>query len=431
MPFLPTWKTAKTTFETKTHKKKPSEKFLGVFRKGTGIEDSLKKLDAARKGEDIRKALAGFKAAYTNYLSLLLATASDPKSVKPDEKATYVSATNDLKSVLQKIEADAQRVAEASSDVGDKEVTTADTQLQKSLLAEAQKHIALREQVLKDATALNVKLKSALADLNNRLALAEKQKDAAKEAGKSGNTMMHQVAVGVIDRHIDEGESIVEKNSTLVRDFTKEGSPMMKARADLKDTFDKITGPLQADMKGRRDKPWGAVTQAAAEQNTIISSMKGVVEKMKLAKAKAEASGSQMKSPQEYLAAIGKTKGEIDGMYKSIKIKIDRVVKSYESFDAKIVAFKGDKAGIQQHCRVEDDQAKRYSAETIVVRDRIANLGKTVRKMPSGAFEDGSVEKAVSDVEKVANDCVSQLNKDLKDATELQKKIMVAKSKYK
>lgn len=431
MPFAPAWKAAKTEFETATHKKKPSEKFLGVFRKGTGIESAVKALDSAKKGAEIRKALDSFKSAYTGYLTLLDTAAKDPKSVKPEEKNAYISATAKLKSALQKIEADAARVAEEAATVGDKEGTTADAQLQKSLIAEAEARIALREQVYKDAIALNGKLKATLQDLNNRVALAEKQKESAKQAGGSGNTMMHQVAVGVIDKHIDEAEDIVEKSAGLVRDFTKEGSPMMKARADLKETFDKITGPKGPELKAKRDKVWSPVTAAAAEQNTIIQSMRGALEKIKLARAKAEASGSQMKSPQEYLAGIGKTKAEIESAYKNIKIKIDRVVKSYESFDSKVTAFKGDKAGIQQHCRVEDDQATRYSAETVVVRDRIDTLKKTARKLPSGAFEDGSVKTAVADVEKIADDYVKQLNSDLKSAAELQKKIAAAKSKYK
>ena len=48
MPFLTDWQQAKKTFETTTGKKKPSDKFLDIFRKATGIEDALKNLDKAK-----------------------------------------------------------------------------------------------------------------------------------------------------------------------------------------------------------------------------------------------------------------------------------------------------------------------------------------------------------------------------------------------
>ncbi|GJQ29055.1 MAG: hypothetical protein HBSAPP03_09390 [Phycisphaerae bacterium] len=431
MPFMPAWKTAKTAFETETNKKKPSEKFLGVFRKGTGIEDSLKKLDSAKKGEDIKKALASFKSSYTSYIALLDTTSKDPKSVKPEDKPAYTTAIGKLKNALQKIEADAERIASASSDVGDKEKTSADAQLQKSLVADANKHIALREQVLKDVTALNVQIKAAVADLNNRVALVEKQKQAAKDAGKSGNMMMHQVAVGVIDRHIDEAEAIATKNAALVRDFTKEGSPMMKARADKKEVFDSITGPAGADLKAKRDKPWSAVSAAAAEQNTFVAQMKAAVEKMKAAKASAEAAGSQMKDPKEYIASITKIKSEMDGVFKAIRVKSDRVVKSLAQFDDKVKQMKGDKAAIQKHCKLEEDQWKRYGPETSAARDRILSMKKQVAKLPPGAFEDPGVQSASDRASKFADECAKTLDNDLKDGAALQLKINQAKQTYK
>lgn len=431
MPFAPVWKAAKTKFETSTSKKKPTEKFLGVFRKGTGIESSVKALDAAKKGDEIRKALASFKSAYTGYITLLDTAAKDPKSVKPEDKNAYVAAINELKNSLQKIEVDAERIAAAAADVGDKDKTSADAVLQKSLIADAMKHIALREQVLKDVTALNVKIKSAVADLNNRLALVEKQKAAAKDAGKSGNTMNHQVAVGVIDRHIDEAEDITAKNAALVRDFTKEGSPMMKARADQKEIFDKITGPTGADLKAKRDKPWGPVSAAAAEQNTFVAQMKAIVEKMRAAKASAEAAGSQMKDPKEYVAILTKLKSEMDGVFKAIRVKSDRVVKSNAQFADKVKAFGSDKAGIQKHCKLEEDQWKRYGPETSAARDRILSMKKQADKLPQGAFEDNAVQKASDDASKFADECAKVLDADLKAGAELQLKINAAKQKYK
>ena len=47
--FVQAWKTAKQKFETDTGKKKPGEKFLGVVRKGSGIEKALEKIDGLAK----------------------------------------------------------------------------------------------------------------------------------------------------------------------------------------------------------------------------------------------------------------------------------------------------------------------------------------------------------------------------------------------
>jgi hypothetical protein len=395
------------------------------------VESSLKALDGAKNGADIRKALAEFKKSYTTYLKLLVDTANDPKNVKPEDKSTYVNATQKLKTALQKIEQDAEKVAGESAGTGDKEKATADAKLHAGYLKEAEAHIALREQVAKDAAALNAKLKTAGQDLNSRLALVGKQLSAAQEAGKTGNTMMHQVAVGVIDRHIDEAEEIVKKNEEQVRNFTKDGSPMMKARLDNSTTFDWFQEPLKSQLKARRDKPWGPVSQQAAEQNTLVAAMHGIVDKMRAAKATAEAAGNQMKSPQEYIAILQKIKGDVDTVFKGMTVKSDRVVKGRDAFDGKIAGYKGDKAGIEKECKLQEDQWKRYGPETIISRDRIASMKAQATKLPRGAMEDPGVAQAAAAVQKSADDAIATLNAHYKAGEELQGKINAARAKNK
>jgi len=431
MPFLPTWKTAKSEFETATNKKKPTEKFLGVFRKGTGIESSLKSLDGAKKGAEIKKALAEFKTGYTSYIKLLTDTANDPKNVKPEDKNDYVKAIGKLKTVLTKIEQDAQRVADEASDMGGKEKGTADAKLQASYLKEAEAHIALREQVAKDAAALAVKLKTAGQDLTSRLALVDKQLTAAKQAGATSNTMMHQVAVGVMDRHIDEAEEIVAKQEASVREFTKDGSPMMKARLDNSTTFDWFPEPQKSQLKARRDKVWGPVTQQAAEQNTLIAAMHGVVDKMKAAKATAEASGNQMKSPQEYLTGLQKIKADMENVFKGITIKSDRVVKGRDAFDGKVTGYKGDKASIEKECKLQEDQWNRYGPEIVVARDRIVSMKTQASKLPKGALENSNVAQTTAALQKYADDSVATLAAHYRAGQELQVKINTARAKIK
>ena len=70
MSLLADWKTAKKKFEAKTKKKKPSEKVMGVFGKSSGIEDSLKLLDAAitkKMPQLLPKLLSQWMKVYTAY----------------------------------------------------------------------------------------------------------------------------------------------------------------------------------------------------------------------------------------------------------------------------------------------------------------------------------------------------------------------------
>ena len=70
MPLLADWKTAKKKFEAKTKRKKPSEKVMGVFGKSSGIEGSLKLLDAAiakKMPQLLPKLLSQWMKVYTAY----------------------------------------------------------------------------------------------------------------------------------------------------------------------------------------------------------------------------------------------------------------------------------------------------------------------------------------------------------------------------
>ncbi len=432
MPFVDAWKTAKKNFETATHKKKPTDKFLGVFRKGTGVEESLKNLDKAKTGAEITKALASFKAASTTYTGLLEKAAADPTSVKADEKATYIAAANNLKNALKKIETDAAKVAEGMSDVGGKDKTTANDQLQKTLIKEAQEHIALREQVAKDAATLLDSLKKNHAAMNGRVASCEKQVAAAKDAAKSGNLMNHQVAIGVIDRFIDEGEKSLAADAQRVKDFTKDGSPMMKARSDAGATiYDRIDGPKGAELKQKRDKAWGPVTKIAAEQNTVVSQIEAALQKMHAARATAEASGSTVRPASAYIADIGKLKVEMKKAFDSIRVKSDRVVKALAEFDTKVASFKGDVPAIAKHCRLQEEQWERYGPETKIVRDRIGSMKTQGTSIPRGALEDDGVSKAITDLAAYADDCVKTLTADLKAGTDIEGKISQTRAKFK
>jgi hypothetical protein len=77
MSWADDWKKVKTRFEQETGKKKPSNKFLGIFRLGTGIENALKQCDemdgklgaaiAKRQFAEAPKLLENFDLAITAF----------------------------------------------------------------------------------------------------------------------------------------------------------------------------------------------------------------------------------------------------------------------------------------------------------------------------------------------------------------------------
>ena len=95
------WVEAKTDFKTITGKKKPSEKFLLVFRKGSGIESSLGKLDEANEKKDIKAlktALDTFSKAKEKYSKVLT------KAISKEEKGTKVALLKALKVLKTRLE---------------------------------------------------------------------------------------------------------------------------------------------------------------------------------------------------------------------------------------------------------------------------------------------------------------------------------------
>lgn len=82
MSYLKTWEQLKLAFEKESGRKKPSESFMGVFRKPSGLEDATKKLDDAIKKADqssLDKAEKDFLTKKTNYMKVLQKSMNDEK----------------------------------------------------------------------------------------------------------------------------------------------------------------------------------------------------------------------------------------------------------------------------------------------------------------------------------------------------------------
>ncbi len=98
--FVEEWKDARKAFETATLKKKPCEKFIGVFNKSTGILNAVKELDEALKSRDsdrMMKAEDVFAKVKGDYAPILL------KAAKDDKGADYIKEVQKLGAALDDI----------------------------------------------------------------------------------------------------------------------------------------------------------------------------------------------------------------------------------------------------------------------------------------------------------------------------------------
>ncbi|WP_207482475.1 hypothetical protein [Arenibaculum pallidiluteum] len=111
MTYLKEWQDAKKAFETATGKKKPSESFLGVFRKSSGLESACKGLDDAIKKptlDGLTKALMAFDKARLDYVKLL------SKADASDKDGDYAKEIQKLENALEGIQKNyAQEMQEA------------------------------------------------------------------------------------------------------------------------------------------------------------------------------------------------------------------------------------------------------------------------------------------------------------------------------
>jgi|GEM_PF-1053130 len=106
MGYQQEWKTAKTNFTKVTGKKKPTEKFLGFFRKRTGVEAALKNFDKAKTFAQKEKAcLVTFKSK-ESYAKVLNASIRE----NTDIKAELTKLKSTLEDIYKRVEQEAQPV---------------------------------------------------------------------------------------------------------------------------------------------------------------------------------------------------------------------------------------------------------------------------------------------------------------------------------
>lgn len=125
MAFADDWKKKKLDFQKLTGKKKPADSTAVFFRKGTGVADALKKLDAAlvdKKGDvaSMRKAFGVAKTAADAYdKKLSAAFAADSKKKGPDHD-TWKKGVDVLSKELKAV------MARARNQIEQKEIAAKD-----------------------------------------------------------------------------------------------------------------------------------------------------------------------------------------------------------------------------------------------------------------------------------------------------------------
>jgi hypothetical protein len=114
MGYLSDWQTAKKAFETATGKKKPSEKFVGVFRKSTGLESVTKGLDEAAKTPSLAgmtKAMEAYEKGRIEYLKLLDKADSDEKNA--DYSKEIATLKKALSAILEEFAKERQKLKDS------------------------------------------------------------------------------------------------------------------------------------------------------------------------------------------------------------------------------------------------------------------------------------------------------------------------------
>lgn len=147
MSFADQWKTAKEKFETATQEKKPSPKFLGVFRKGSDLDSALKTLTSAKTRKDVVKAVATFDKAASDYCNKLTKEIANPSSVPKGDKTVYTTALEKLKKSLEKIKTEAEHMADSL------EVTADKTKVDSGAMQAAEQHMAKQRKIMEKLTS--------------------------------------------------------------------------------------------------------------------------------------------------------------------------------------------------------------------------------------------------------------------------------------
>lgn len=338
MGFASDWKSAKTTFETATGKKKPSAKFMGVFHK-SGLEDVTKALDTALGKSDakaLEKALLDYVKSATAYQTTL------EKSAKAEGVATIATELKKLGQALDDIGRRAgvavnERIAEMREDAEAEKAKEAEEQ-GKAARAIADK-VAVQIDGLLKATNADIKLldqAAANADLALRNVLEAQGAGNAKEAKAQAAAV--QTAAKTVDAQAKKVAATAVQAAKL---FSQAKAAVAKMKLDPK-------------QYGGRDPAQGAFDRADA----IVMKLDQL--KDDTAEAAAEAAGIVKEAAQALKGAL-----DLRATYLASCRKLAKRAQDANSFYdniARDVGGQADRAQQEQMVAEEAEDDKRAAS---------------------------------------------------------------------
>ncbi|MBB3263410.1 hypothetical protein FHW79_001006 [Azospirillum sp. OGB3] len=331
MGFASDWKSAKTTFETATGKKKPSAKFMGVFHK-SGLEDVTKALDTALGKSDakaLEKALLDYVKSATAYQTTL------EKSAKAEGVATIAAELKKLGQALDDIGRRAgvavnERIAEMREDAEAEKAKEVEEQ-GKAARAIADK-VAVQIDGLLKTTNADIKLldqAAANADLALRNVLEAQGAGNAKEAKAQAAAV--QTAAKTVDAQAKKVAATAVQAAKL---FSQAKAAVAKMKLDPK-------------QHGGRDPAQGAFDRADA----IVMKLDQL--KDDAAEAAAEAAGIVKEAAQALKGAL-----DLRATYLASCRKLAKRARDADAFYDNIARDVGGQADRAQQEQMVADEAE-------------------------------------------------------------------------
>jgi hypothetical protein len=394
--FVEEWKGARKAFETATGKKKPCEKFLGVFNKSTGILNAVKELDDALKSRDtdrMIKAETAFFRVKGDYAPILM------KAAKEDKAADYLKETQKLGAALDDIgelfgAARKDAAGLAASDLADTlvknfvTVTKAASPVQKQAAkdkrqavldngacsdaladivmaggqadapAVQQAYAVIKEKVkaigaaIATTTVALQKLQAAFgkasADFKKAKAdLPKKQLDLVQGQSDAAETVVSQIEtlIGLMNDELEDAKKVVVDAATSAKDSTKHADLLVKTTEQLAHRASGLSTPMVAarqDLDGKIDQQRDRIeADVENEADPMVSKKNAENIRMKLTHILIDArdrARESTESARELLKAAGRVPTSALANPK-IKAALDRVNDSVESLEKSQAVF--------------------------------------------------------------------------------------------
>ncbi len=403
MGFADDWKTAKTAFENSTKAKKPSDSFLGVFKKGSGIESALKDADKAKTVGDLKKAVEAFKKASGDYTTLLDKSINDPKAVASDAKKAYADASKTLKAALEKILASALATVETLANADKKTVVDpAVVRRQTEALKAVKEHVALRQRVFLELTKYKTDFSKRGSEVESDVKLTLKHLGEAKASKSQGDTMQADVSAGVVQRFAESATSKLQAMQTEWDHYARQGGDLMKARGDNKSDYTDLA-PEHAHYRQESNSLFGEGDKIQQDLQKRMGTLRNLVNEAQSAAEEAEQYQLVGAGPQVHAKRAKEVADRAEALKKQLAIRLDKA----EGLERMLPTLKQkDQKGKEQTIGIIRTVLAKH-AEDI---KEMAILSGRLKNIPESALED----RQVSDLVNLAKQHIADFGKDAK-----------------